>query len=546
MPRVPGPEDIQQVGIRQTRDVTSIQPSQVVTARRQAMDRAVEITGHIADQQNEVAVHRADLQVQRGLDAIRERMLTDDDWETQPKRAREEAEVLFQTAGATLRGSRTQRAWEMHTMDSMGRFESQMRGQARQRGAELMRADLTRLGQDALETAGDLRQSEHVRRSAVVNYTAAVQSAANRGLIAEDAAAREVLQFTESVRNRARDGLRAEIIERLSLDPDTLAEDLDDPEGPFADLDPDERARYGAQAQQQAGLRVIDSVLEETLRTGTIVSDTDGRLAGVWAHLDPGARLTYARRAAEAAQLHTLAGALESTAGLSLPEIMERADRPGGSDPEAWAARQRLTAMRGDPASYMRANDPSLAALLEDAQRAFQAQQQSPDDANARINAAIARQNYGRAMMTAQAVLGLGPSQRRLLDRSATEDWARRVRRHSAADQQRMLGQLEAQMLRQWVDEDLAGQAVADHLDAYYRLGGAAGAPGTPATALAQPEVQAAQGADYDAVRSSVVRSLNQGGDPDMVGMLLSRLTPADQARLLSDPEVLAAMEGDQ
>lgn len=542
MPRTPGPEDVQQVGLRPTRDVVSISPGRAGAAQTAAFDRAAELTGRLADQQNELALHRADLEAQRALDGIRERMLTDDDWETQPKRAREEASAVFELAGQNLRGSATQRVWQARSMDALGRFETQMRGQARARGAELVRADLTRMGADALETAGDLTQSEEVRRAAVLGYTASLQSAAERGLIGEDAVAREVVQFTENVRNRARDGLRSEIIARLSLDPDILAEELGDPEGPFSDLPPDERARYAAQASQQAGLRVIDSVLEETLRTGTIVSDQDARLAGIWDDLDPGARLNYARRAAEASQLHGLAAAIDSTAGLSLPQIMERADRPGSSDPEAWAARQRLNAMRGDPAAYMRANDPTLAALLAEAQRAFDASQQAPNDANARINAAIARQSYGRAMMTAQATLGLGPSQRRLLDRAATEDWARRVRRHPVAAQQRMLAELERQMLRQWVDEDLASQATADHMDAYYRLGGSSGAPGAPPQP-AQQDVSAAQGADYDAVRSSVLRSLNQGGDPDMVGMLLSRLSPADQARLLSDQEVLDAME---
>lgn len=542
MALTPGPMDVARTNLRPTRDVVAIPRNPGSEARTNAIDAATRVVETLADQQNETALAAADIEAGRELEGIRERMLTDDDWETQPVRARTEAQALLETRGQTLRGGRTQRVWQTRSMGRLAEFEGQMRVQSRERGSELARADLTRLWERSVETAGDLTLSEQVRRDAAINYDTALTAAVRRGLVAPDAAARESARFSTEVLGRVRDGLRAEAVERQSLDPADLAAELADDEGPFRALPPDERARFAGAARERAAANVVDSMLEHTLRTGEIISDADERLSAGWDDMGPGARFNYAQRASQAQQIHALASALDTTGEMSLPEIVATAERDG-DDPETWAARQQLRVIRRDPAAYVLANQPNIDRLREAASQAVERARATPEDPTAQFTATRARLAFVTASIEAQAALGLPPGDVRIMSRAPTRDWAARVRRHPPEDQQAILDALPNQMLRMYGNEDIADRAVMEHLEAYYARGPAGRDAPAP-----ESDVAAVQGAEYDEVRGRIMRALTAGGDLDdpRIDVLMSRLTPADRRRLMEDEEIVGALGSNQ
>lgn len=540
MAGVPGPDDVPQVGLRNTQDVVPVPGSAIVRSRAALADAGVALTERITDQQNELALARADIDAARELEAIRVRMLTDNDWQSQPTRARAEADTVLKTHGERLRGDQTQRAWQVRSGQRLNEFSSGMLQQSRERGADLARADLVALQTHALEVAGDLSLGEDVRQIAVRNYAGALERAQAAGLIAPDWAAADQARFAEAVRGRVQEGLRAEFVERLDLDPDDLATDIEDDEGPFRVMPPDDRARMARQARQQAAQFAIDDVLEETLTSGVIVGEDDPRLAGIWAHLGANARLDYARNAANARDLHDTAAAMGDLTGLSMAEILVRADEAQANNNRAtsFAAGVHVASMRADPAAYALQNTPNLSLLQQRASQAVAAAQAAPDDSEARINAVRARQAYVIASMEAQMALGLPSTQVRIHTAGQVGDWARRVRRHAPDQQQALLDALPAQMLRMYGDEALAERAVEEHTDAYYRAQNQGMAAPPP-----DPAVAAAQGADYDVLRGRILRALRNGSDLDdpVLDTMIGRLSPADRTRLMQDPEIAQA-----
>lgn len=538
MARTPGPADVDLVPIRNTREVVPIPESPLVATRTRAADAASQIIERVADSQNEVALARADMDAGRQLEEIRERFLTDEDWETAPDRARVEAETILKTHGESLRGARTQRAWQLRSFDRIGAFDSAMRQQARERGVELARANLVSLQERALELAGDLSMAEEVRQTAVVNYNNALDAMERRGLVGADWAASDRARFSEAVRSRAQDGLRGEFIERLALDPGDLADDLEDDAGAFSIMPADERARMVNQARQSAASRAIDAALEETLRTGRVVGEEEAALSEGWQYLNDGARLQYAERASRALDIHQRATALGSLTGKSLTEIITMADQvDANGDRTGWAARTHLRVLQSDPASYVVANQPNIAALQRAAVEAVRAAQESPDDPDARMSAVRARQAYVIANMNAQAALGLSSGEIRIHALASLREWSARVRRHGPEEQQAILDALPQQMLAMYGDENLAERATLEHLEAFYA------APSGQAAPPPNPTVSAAQGADYDSVRGLILRALRNGADLDdpRVDVLAARLAPADRARLMQDQEIARA-----
>lgn len=537
MPITPGPEDVPQVALRNTADVVPIPQSATIVARARSADAMGEATGRIAEQQNEIALATADADATTALEEVRVRMLTDNDWQTQPHRAAAEASELYRQHGEKLRGAATRRAWRLRATQRISDFRGSMLTQSRERGGDLARADLIALQTRSLEMAGDLSQAEHVRRTWATNYIGAVQRAEEAGLVAPDWASANLATFAEALKGRVQDGLRGEFIDRLQLDPHELADELEDPNGPFHVMPADERARMGRQARQQAAAFTIDDVLEETLRTGQVVGEDDARLAAGWAHLGDGARLQYAERASNAIAIHRRAAVLGDLDGLSMTEILARADENTADADTRWGAGVHVQAMRADPAAYVRRQNPNLDALRARASQAIAAAQEHPDDSDARLAAVRARQAYVTSSLEAQLALGLPSTRVMMHDRSQLLDWARRVRRHTAAEQNALLEALPAQMLRMYGDEDLADRAVEEHREAYYA------APSGLTAPAPDPTEAAAQGATYEDVRTRIVRALNAGSDLDdpVVNTMVRQLPLADRSRLMADPQIRTA-----
>lgn len=526
MPRLPGPEDVPEIGLRNTRDVITPPRSAVLDEAVRTVDRVGELVGRIADQQNEVALNRADVETAVELDTIRERYRTDDDWETAPERAREEADAALKARGATLRGAAAQRAWEMRSAERLGRFHLDMRGQSRERGAAMARADLLKLGEASEAAAGDLANSEAVRQTAVQAYAAAIDSALERGMLDPDDAARLESAFAANVRSRVQDGLRAEVTERIALDPGELADELEDPESDFRTLDADERARLVRQARAGAASMAIDDALEHTLRTGEIVGETHPRLAGGWVALGDGARLQYAERASRMLAANRFARQTGDLAGLSLADIAARADQAQDASEEA-AARAVLRTVARDPASYMLAQPNNIEPLRARAAQAAAASRAAPDNSEAQMAATQARGAYAQATVAAQAALGVPSGDIRINTQASLQDWARRIHALPPDRQQAVLDRLGEQMLSMYGDEDLAQRAIEEHLSAYY---GGAG----QASAGHEPAQRAASGADGENVRGLIERAITAGHDPGgpVVQSYLSRLPPAERARV--------------
>lgn len=541
MPQAPGPEQVPQVGFQNTRDVVAIPRDPVLEEQQRTVAAAVEVTNRIADQQNQIALSQADTEMAVELDKISARYRTDDDWQTAPARARAEAAALYQARGETLRGNAARQAWAERTQERLGRFEIRMRGQSRDRGASLARANLVTLGDRAEALAGDLSQSEEARQLAVSNFVASLESAEQAGLIDPDDGARMEAAFSENVRKRVQDGLRAEVIERIEMDPDTLAEELADDAGPFRMLDPDERARLTRQATQAAGAMAMDEALERTLRTGEIIGEGD--LGIDWTAMGDGARLRYAERASAMAQTHALAAEMGELSGLSLSEIATRADQAreaGASNGGAPGATLRF--IRRDPAAYVGTTQPNIARLQTQAAEAIRAAQAAPDNGELQAAAARARRAWALESLRAQDALGLPAGAQRINPHQAVEAWARRVRALPADRQQATLDRLQGDLTRMYGDADLGERAAYEHLQAFYDTRDGMNAP-EPAAAAS-----AARGLDYDTVRGRIVQALRTGAgfDDPRVNIALSQLSAADRNRLMEDEEINGLLAGSQ
>lgn len=542
MPQAPGPENVPQIPLQNTRDVVAIPRDPVPAEAQRTVDAAVEAVNRISDQQSQIALSQADTEMAVELDRIAERYRADDDWQTAPTRARAEAETMFRERGARLRGAAAQRAWSERTVERLGRFELGMRAQSRDRGAQLARANLTSLGQSAEALAGDLSQTEDARATAVNNYIASLDSAERAGLVDADDAARMEAAFSENVRRRVQDGLRAEVIERIEMDPADLAAELADDDGPFRMLDPDERARLTRQATQAAGAMAIDDALERTLRTGEIEGEDE--LGIDWSAMGDGARLRYAERASAMAEAHDLAAEMGSIAGLSLSEIAQRADAArAAGQANGGAAGAMLRTARRDPAAYVLSANPLVEQLAGEVVSARQAlrEAQGSGDAEA-ISAARtalrrAQNSYTSESLRAQDAMGIPPSRQRVYDEATISAWARRVAAMPETEQAAALGALTRQLQERFVNQDHIERAAAEHIEALTVARGQGMSAPPPAA-----DVGAAQGYEPASVRAQITRAIENGHglqDP-YVQVLLARLAPAERARV---EEALAGEE---
>jgi hypothetical protein len=540
MARAPNVEDLPEVGLRNTRDIVPIPERTALNAAIETTDAVRDVVGRIADAQNELALAQADTESAVALDGIRRRYETDDDWETAPTRARLEAETLLRGRGQELRGDATRRAWAQRSSDVLGRFDLAMGAQSRARGQALARANLLRLGETAEATAGDLGNDESTRELAVRNYAGAIDRAEELGLIDPDDAVRLQTAFSERVRGRVQDGLRAEIVERLDLDPAELADDLADPESDFRTLDPDERARYQRQAAANASGQAVDRALQHTLRTGEILSED---AIGVdWTALGDGARIQYASRVASMASAHAYAVASGDLAGRSLAEIMAAADE--GESVRGRSARGHLLAARADPPGYVAATQPNVAFLRDRLHDAVAAAEAAPDDTDLRRRAVEARRAYANAQINAQSALGLSSGDIRVIDPAAITRWVRLVRGRLSPEQQEVQLSNLYERLEELYGGSLDGRD--DLVDRVYSefLEGYANAPLTTATTAPDPASVAAEGADYGVVRDQIARMIRSGGDLDdpRIDAALGRLNDADRNRLMRDPVIAEAL----
>lgn len=550
MAQVPGSEQVPQVGLRNTRDIIAVPRNAEIEAQTQAASATVRLVESLADQQNELAAQRADLETARELEDLRQRYETDDDWMTAPTRARAEAEAIMTARGATLRGATTQRAWAARSMERLNQFDGVMRRQSRERGVSLTRAEIIRFGEEAEQIAGDLTRPEEERRLATENFVASLESAERRGLLDPDQSAEIEARFTESVRRRVSQGLEAEWRQRIDLDPDDLAAEIDAGEGQWSVVDANVRASWVREARQAGAAAAINDALEETVRTGVVIGEESDRLAGRWAYLGEGARLQYAERAAAALRTHRAASALGSLAGLSLAEIADRADQADDAGGDgSWtgpAARAHLRAARSDPAAYINSTQPTVATARERLRRAREAAAQEGAPPEAATLAQEAAYAYGVALLQMQDAIGVPPGRQRLYERPTVESWARRIRSLPVARQAATIEALPEQLIEFWGgDENLAARALQEHLEALAVAEAQPGLAPPPNAANA-----AGQGASYDAVRDQIVRLIGIGADLDapQVAAMVNALSPADRNRLMTDPAIARAtgMETEQ
>lgn len=538
MATVPGSEQVPQVAERNTRDIIAVPQDAALDAQTRAAGAAVRLVEGLADQQNEIAANRADMEAARQLEDIRQRYETDDDWQTSPERARLEAQAVLETHGASLRGAATQRAWQARAQDRLMRFEGVMRQQSRERGVSLTRAEIIRFGDEAQELAGDLTRSDEERETAIANFVGLLQSAEDRGLLDPDSGAELESRFQEQVRRRVGQGLEAEWRQRVDLDPDDLAAEIEAAEGDWDQVDPNTRAAWVREARQAGAQAAINDALEETLRTGVIIGENDERLAGRWDYLSEGARLQYAERASVALRTHRAAAALGSLSGLSLAEIAARADEAdaaGGSDGN-WtvpAAQAHLRAARSDPAAYVNRTQPTVEMARTRLREARAAAAQEGAGPEAAVNATEAAYAYGLALLQMQDAIGIPPGRQRLYERSAVDAWARRVRALPPDRQTAAVESLPEQLMEYWGEDNLAARAVSEHMEAF-----AVAQPGAP-----DPVSNAGQGANYEATRDQIVRMIGIGADldSDQVTAMVRALSPADRARLMTDPAIARA-----
>jgi hypothetical protein len=543
MAQVPGSDAVPQVGLTNTRDIVAVPRSAELDAQTRFAGAAVRVVEGIADQQNEIAANRADLEAARQLEDIRQRYEADDDWMTAPTRARAEAQVVLAGHGAGLRGAATQRAWVQRSGERLLQFEGVMRSQSRARGVSLTRAEIVRFGDEAEQAAGDLTRPEEERRLAALNFTALLDSAEQRGLLDPDQGAELESRFTESVRRRVSQGLEAEWRQRIDMDPDDLAVEMEAAEGPWAVVDPNVRASWVREARQAGASAAINQALEETVRTGQIIGEDDERLADRWDYLGEGARLQYAERASAALRTHRAATALGSLSGLSLAEIAARADQAseGGGGDGDWtgpAAVAHLRAARSDPAAYINSTQPTVSqarARLRAAREAAAAEGAGPEAA---ANASEAGYAYGLALLQMQDAIGVPPGRQRLYERSAVDGWARRTRSLPVDRQAAAIERLPEQLIEYWGDDTLAARALQEHVEAFAVAQAQPGLMPPPDSA-----VNAGQGASYDNVRDRIVRLMGIGADLDspQVAAMVGALSPADRSRLMTDPAIARA-----
>lgn len=554
MARVPTEYDVDQVQLQVTRGVVQIPENPQFEAVARQGDVVQQTMERIRDAQIEVELARADTETALELDALHREIDTDPDWETSPDRYRERASAIIAERGAGLRGESARRAWAARGAQLDQRWTIEARARARTRGVSLARADLMRLGEESERVAGDIEIDEGRRALATQNYAGALHRAVELGLIGDDDAAQAELQFAESVRRSRQEGLVGRAYATIEEEPEALLEALRAEDGPYRELDPDQRGQLIRQTQGEVrrvqgerAQQTLYDVLSETARTGRVVADTDERLAPVWEALGPDARLAYAGQAARFAQAHDYAAAVGSTAGRSLPEIAAAAEAADGAGAAGVGARTSLRLIRRDPAAYVTATQPVVERLRQQAYAAAQAASANPGDPEAQRSARDARRAYVRRMAAAQEALGLPPAQRRIHSQAQTADWAARVRAMPVDAQNAALDRLEPQLARMYGlnTEDAQDRAalrimVDDHMSAF--VGAARDNVQTSPGGVAGPTPErAVQGADYDTVRDQVANSLRAGNGPDARALIL-RLSPADQLRLTQDPAITSLL----
>lgn len=198
MPRIPGPLDVPQVGVQNTRRIVPIARDQS-GERLQVVGKATtEILGRARDQQIENEVADAELQTRQQLDALRtkiENMPSDQlghegygpYWEQQ-------SQTIVDQATGRLRSPMAQRAWRQR-MDTV--LQSERTGitqLAQRRAVEGARAGLITSISAAQQTLVDENATPEARALAMETVQTLTRRAAERQVIGADDAAQMVAQ----------------------------------------------------------------------------------------------------------------------------------------------------------------------------------------------------------------------------------------------------------------------------------------------------------------------------------------------------------------
>lgn len=557
MARTPGafttPDAVPLAPLRNNREVVRIpdDPSLEAMGRMGAAIREIGVRAR--EQQIQVQVAEADANAAREIGEIEERYRADPDWETAPQRSEQEVTAALQRYGQGLRGTAAQNAWAENTSRTLTQFRQRARVRAVERGTEAARGDIIRFGQQALEAAGNIATADDERRRWVENYAGIVHGAVERGLLGVDDAARLEVEFGENVRRRRAQGLSGEALGLLDTDPSALLTELQtEGGGRYRDMDPDDRARLTHDARRTLGSRNVAAALENTLRTGQITPETDPALAPYWNSLGPTARLEYAQRAAEYRERHSFGAAIATYSGGTLTDAARAAEQ-ADSAAERAGANVVAGAMMNDTASVVRQGDPLVGRAWRTYHAAREAARTATGDAvgPAQTQMRRARRRFAEITIESQLARGVPRSRLRLLTNSELEGWSAQLITRSEAFQMRTLENLEANLVEAFGDEGLAAIAANEQRRYYAQYRSRNGRSPNPSPAAATPgpardarPTAAARGANYDTVRATVMAVIRAGntGSDTVVRSHVNRLSPADQQRLLADPEIRALM----
>jgi len=272
MPRIPGPSDIPDVAVQNTRRVVDVPVDPTGQALQEFGRAAEQVAGRVREARVKSALAEADLDATRELAAIEKSGLTDDDPDTFAQRAREAATKVFAERGAKLRDGMARRAWELRSKEALGTFELRAADVSRRRSVDLARADLTRLGETARRDAVDPTLPPEVRARAEANYKSVVQGYVERGVLGDGDAAQEIARFDTTLRTERGRQSAATFAERIDSIAGTLAaapQRFDElVGGAVADIQADQnldaevKTRLIGAARQGAAVSTVQALIE--------------------------------------------------------------------------------------------------------------------------------------------------------------------------------------------------------------------------------------------------------------------------------------------
>ena len=215
MPRIPGPADIADTPLRQTRRAVQVRADQSGAALSQIGAAAGEAINRIRDAQIESEVRSADLEYALELDKTRRELEADNDYETYEQRFQTRAGELRAQYGERLRSPMHRRLWDARAQQREAQETVAVRDLARRKGVEGAVAGVVR--QDALVrqiiddegVPDDVEMPDGtvkgLRAESVSSYRDMVRNMVGRGILGADDGERMVSALEGYYRNKTED-----------------------------------------------------------------------------------------------------------------------------------------------------------------------------------------------------------------------------------------------------------------------------------------------------------------------------------------------------